>query len=422
MRGVAEQAIAVRRDEAPAAAWSFAYFFCVLASYYMLRPVREAFGAAAGVEGLPWLFTGTFLVMLGAVPVFGALAARFPRRTLLPVIYAFFIACIFGLFVLLRSGAAGPWAPAAFFIWLSVFNLFVVSVFWSFMADVWHEEQARRLFGVIAAGGSAGALAGPALTAYLAGWLGPVNLLPIAAVVLAGALVCIVRLRRWASAPVEGARADDTPLGGSALGGLTGVLRSSYLLAICAFVALGTVLGTFIYFQQAQIVRAAYADPGQRTAVFAAMDLAVNALTIGAQLFVTGRLAARFGLSRLLAFLPALSLAGFAALAIVPTAAVLIVYQVLRRAATYGVTGPAREVLFTVLGREDKYKAKSVIDTVVYRGGDAASGWLFAWLTALGLGISGIAVVALPLAIAWIAVALYLGRREEALRHEGATT
>ena len=188
MRAVAEQVIAVRRGEAPAAAWSFAYFFCVLASYYMLRPVREAFGAAAGVEGLPWLFTGTFLAMLAAVPVFGALAARFPRRTLLPVIYTFFIACILALFALLRSGAAGPWAPAAFFIWLSVFNLFVVSVFWSFMADVWHEEQARRLFGVIAAGGSAGALAGPAVTAYLAGRVGPVNLLPIAAVVLAGAL------------------------------------------------------------------------------------------------------------------------------------------------------------------------------------------------------------------------------------------
>jgi AAA family ATP:ADP antiporter len=183
-------------------------------------------------------------------------------------------------------------------------------------------------------------------------------------------------------------------------------------------VALGTVLGTFIYFQQAEIVRAAYAEPGRRTAVFAAMDLAVNALTIGAQLFVTGPVATRFGLPRLLVFLPGLSLIGFATLALLPTAAVVIVYQVLRRAATYGVTGPAREVLFTVLGREDKYKAKSAIDTVVYRGGDAASGWLFAGLTALGLGVSGIALVALPLAAAWIAVALYLGRREEELRHE----
>jgi AAA family ATP:ADP antiporter len=425
MRGVVEQASAVRRGEAAAAAWSFAYFFCVLASYYVLRPVREAFGAAAGAEGLPWLFTGTFLAMLAAAPLFGALAARYPRRTLLPAIYGFFIACILGLFALLRGGATAAWAPAAFFIWLSVFNLFVVSVFWSFMADVWREAEARRLFGVIAAGGSAGALAGPALTAYLAPRLGPVNLLPIAAVVLAGALVCIVRLRRWAvtSAPSpprgrgqgEGAEA---PLGGGALAGLAALPRSPYLLGICAFVALGTVLGTFIYFQQAEIVRAAYAEPGRRTAVFAAMDLAVNALTIGAQLFVTGPVATRFGLPRLLVFLPGLSLIGFATLALLPTAAVVIVYQVLRRAATYGVTGPAREVLFTVLGREDKYKAKSAIDTVVYRGGDAASGWLFAGLTALGLGVSGIALVALPLAAAWIAVALYLGRREEELRHE----
>jgi AAA family ATP:ADP antiporter len=427
MRGVVEQAIAMRRDEVAAALWSFAYFFCVLASYYVLRPVREALGAAAGVEGLSWLFTGTFLAMLAAVPIFGALAARYPRRTLLPVVYTFFIACILGLFALLHSGATAAWAPAAFFIWLSVFNLFVVSVFWSFMADVWREEQARRLFGFIAAGGSAGALVGPALTAYLAGHIGPVNLLPISAAILAGALVCVVRLRRWAAAPdagsatagafTERASQDEAPLGGSPLGGLTGVLCSSYLLAMCAFVVLGTVLGTFIYFQQAQIVGAAFADPGRRTAVFAMMDLAVNALTIGAQLFVTGHLATRFGLPRLLAFLPALSLGGFAALAAVPAAAVLIAYQVLRRAATYGVTGPAREVLFTVLTREEKYKAKNVIDTVVSRGGDAASGWAFAWLTALGFGISGIAVVALPLAAAWIAVAVYLGRREEELRH-----
>jgi ATP:ADP antiporter, AAA family len=426
MRGVVEQVIAMRRDEVAAALWSFAYFFCVLASYYVLRPVREALGAAAGVEGLSWLFTGTFLAMLAAVPIFGALAARYPRRTLLPVVYTFFIACILGLFALLRSGATAAWAAAAFFIWLSVFNLFVVSVFWSFMADVWREEQARRLFGFIAAGGSAGALVGPALTAYFAGHIGAVNLLPISAAILAGALVCVVRLRQWAAAEAESATASafserasqgEAPLGGSPLGGLTGVLRSSYLLAICAFVALGTVLGTFLYFQQAQIIGAAFPDPGRRTAVFAMMDLAVNALTIGAQLFVTGHLATRFGLPRLLAFLPTLSLVGFAALAAVPAAAVVIAYQIVRRAATYGVTGPAREVLFTVLTREEKYKAKNVIDTVVYRGGDTASGWAFAWLTALGFGISGIAVVALPLAVAWIAVAVYLGRREEELRH-----
>ena len=421
---LARHALAIQPGEGGAALWSFAYFFCVLASYYVLRPVREEMGVATGVERLPWLFTGTFLAMAAAVPVFGALAARFPRRTLLPVVYAFFIACILGLFALLRGVGAPAWAPGAFFIWLSVFNLFVVSVFWSFMADVWREEQARRLFGFVAAGGSAGALVGPAVTALLAPRIGPVNLLPVAAAILAGALVCVARLRPRAPATGPGAlpadpAADEAPVGGGALGGLTRVLRSAYLSGIALFVALGTLFATFVYFQQAQMVRAAFADPGQRTAVFAVMDLAVNALTIGAQLFVTGALATRFGLVRVLPALPVVTLAGFTALALVSTAGVLIMFQVLRRAAQYGITGPAREMLFTVLPREDKYKAKNVIDTIVSRGGDALSGWAFAGLSTLGLGMTGVSVVALPLAALWIALAVYLGRREERLR-EGA--
>lgn len=415
-----ERAVRVRRGEVAATAWSFGYFFCLLCSYYVLRPVREEMGIAGGVERLPWLFTGTFLAMLAAVPVFGALAARYPRRTLLPVVYAFFIACILGLFALLRSGLAPGWAPGAFFVWLSVFNLFVVSVFWSFMADVWREEQARRVFGVIAAGGSAGALVGPALTAVLVGRIGPVNLLPAAAAILAGALVCIARLRRWALRPapaVGAAPADDaTALGGGAFAGVTLVLRSPYLLGICLFVLLTTALATFVYFQQAHIVRASFAEPARRTAVFAMMDLVVNALTIGAQVFVTAHLVARVGVGRTLAMLPALSFMGFAALAAAPVAAVLVTFQVLRRAAQYAVAGPAREMLFTVVAREEKYKAKNFIDTAVYRGGDAVSGWAFAGLTALGLGLTGIALVALPLAAAWIAMAIYLGRRQGALR------
>jgi AAA family ATP:ADP antiporter len=414
----------MRPGEGRAALWSFTYFFCVLASYYVLRPVREEMGVATGIERLPWLFTGTFLAMAAAVPLFGALAARFPRRTLLPLVYAFFIACILGLFGLLRGVGSPAWAPAAFFIWLSVFNLFVVSVFWSFMADVWREEQARRLFGFIAAGGSAGALVGPAATAFLAPRIGPVNLLPLAAAILAGALVCIARLRPGASATEPGPRPadltdDEAPVGGSALGGLTRVPRSAYLSGIALFVALGTLFATFVYFQQAQVIREAFADPGRRTAVFALIDLAVNVLTIGAQLFVTGALATRFGLVRVLPALPVVTLAGFTALALVSTAGVLVVFQVLRRATQYGITGPAREVLFTVLPREDKYKAKNVIDTIVSRGGDALSGWAFAGLSALGLGMTGVSVVALPLAALWIALAVYLGRREERLR-EGA--
>lgn len=409
------RAVGVGPGEAAPALWSFGYFFCLLSSYYLLRPVRDALAAGRGTDHLPWLFTGTFVAMALLVPVFGALAARYPRRTLLPVVYVFFIVCILGFALLLRGAGAPAWAPGAFFIWLSVFNLFVVSVFWSVMADVWREDQARRLFGFIAAGGSAGALVGPAFAALMAPRLGPANLLPIGAVILTGALVCIARLRRHAAAG-DPARHDAAPLGGGALDGVTLVLRSPYLLGVCAFMALATTLATFVYFQQAQILGRAYVDAAQRTAVFALMDLGVNALTIVTQLFVTGSLITRLGLARTLPVLPALSLLGFAALAVAPAAAVLVTFQIGRRAAQYAITGPSREILFTVVSREEKYKAKSLIDTVVYRGGDALSGWTYAGLTALGLGMTGIALVALPLAAVWIALAVRLGHRQERLR------
>jgi AAA family ATP:ADP antiporter len=408
------RALPLSPGEARPALWSFGYFFCVLASYYLLRPVRDALAAGRGVEQLPWLFTGTFVAMVAAVPVFGALSARYPRRTLLPGVYAFFIACILGLFALLRSSHAQEWAAATFFVWVSVFNLFVVSVFWSFMADLWREEQARRLFGFISAGGSGGALLGPALAAVLAPRLGPANLLPVAAAILAGALICIARLRAWAATP-QAAVDDATPVGGAPLGGAVLVMRSRFLLAICGFMALATMLSTLVYFQQAQIVRRAYADAGERTAVFALMDLTVNALTIVMQLLLTAPLIARWGLTRTLPVLPLLSLVGFTALAAAPVAAVLVPFQIARRAAQYAITGPAREILFTVTTREEKYKAKNFIDTVVYRGGDALSGWAFSGLAALGVGLSGIALVAVPLAAGWIALAVYLGR-EEAVR------
>jgi ATP:ADP antiporter, AAA family len=421
-RRLLERVARIREGEVGAALWSAAYFFCLLCSYYILRPVRDEMGVAGGVERLPWLFTGTFVAMAAVVPVFGALASRYPCRTLLPVVYGFFIANILGLFALLRSGLGPGWAPGVFFVWLSVFNLFVVSVFWSFMADLWRDEQARRLFGFIAAGGSAGAIVGPALTTAIVGLIGPVNLLPVAAAVLAGALICISRLRRWAAGRVAAApaaplaRPAEEALGGGVLDGVTLILRSRYLLGICLFLALSTTLATFVYFQQAHIVRASFDDPGRRTALFALIDLAVNTLTIGAQLFLTGHLVARLGLPRTLALLPALTLVGFAALGLAPALTVLVAFQVARRAAQYGVASPAREILFTVVTREEKYKSKNFIDTVVYRGGDAFSGWAFAGLAALGIGLTGIALIALPLAAAWIAIALYLGRRQEGLR------
>ncbi|MFQ5994297.1 MAG: NTP/NDP exchange transporter [Acidiferrobacterales bacterium] len=424
-----KQVVSVREGEIRALFLSFAYFFCVLCSYYILRPVRDEMGIQGGVENLHWLFTGTFVAMLVAVPVFAAAAARLPRGRLLPWAYGFFIVNLLIFFALFHSDIATTHVARAFFIWVSVFNLFVVSVFWSFMADLFRNEQARRLFGFIAAGGSAGAIIGPALTGILATRFGPVNLLLLSAFVLLLAVWCIHQLNRWAAKragrsysvakqTAEHGTADapaTAPLGGSVLSGVKRVFRSPYLLGICLYIWLHTTLATFLYFEQAHIVAEAFVDSGQRTALFAYMDLSVNALTVFGQLFLVARIVRRFGLALTLAVVPALVALGFLVLAVSPVLAVLVVFQVLRRAGNFAIARPAREMLFTVLAREEKYKSKNFIDTVVYRGGDAASAWAFAGLTALGLGLSAIAFVAVPLAIGWVLTGLWLGRKQERL-------
>lgn len=421
--------LSVERGEGLAVFWSFLYFFCLLGGYYILRPVRDEMGIRGGVDNLQWLFTGTFLAMLAAVPAFAWVASRFPRGRFVPLVYLFFIANILLFFVAFRSGRAETFSARAFFIWTSVFNLFVVSVFWSFMADVFSYRQAERLFGLIAAGGSAGAIVGPAAAATLAPVLGPVNLLPLAAAMLALTLLAIHQLRHWDTETSHDAAdtrgredgiARERALGGGTLDGIRRVVASPYLLGICGFIVLYTTLSTFLYFQQAHIVEAAFVGTGRRTAVFAWIDFATNALTIGAQVLVTHRLVENFGVGTTLALIPALLMAGFAGLAAAPVLAILFTVQVLRRAGNYAVTRPAREMLFTVLAREDKYKSKNFIDTVVYRGGDAVAGWLFAGLLASGLGLAGTAVVAIPLAGLWLAVAVWLGRRHRELRTAAA--
>jgi AAA family ATP:ADP antiporter len=408
--------VQVRREEIAGMLWSFAYFFCLLCGYYILRPVRDEMGIQGGVENLQWLFTGTFVAMLAAVPLFGWLSARLPRRRLLPAVYLFFAANILVFYALLESGLAPQATAHAFFIWVSVYNLFVISVFWSFMADLFRNEQARRLYGFIAAGGSAGGLAGPAITALLAPKVGPANLLPLSACMLLLATLCIYRLGTWArtgSAP-EGREGE--PIGGSILAGISGVLKSPYMMGIALYVALGTLLGTFLYFHQAYIVAAEVPTSGERTALFAKIDLVVNLLTPLLQIFLVSRLMRRFGIGVTLMILPVAAIAGFALIGIYPTLAVLVAFQVLRRAGEYAIARPAREVLFTVLDREQKYKAKNFIDTVVFRGGDAASGWLFEGLRVLGLGFSGIAFVGVPVAVLWAGTGWMLGRTQEELR------
>ncbi len=410
----------VRAGEVRALLWSFAYFFCLLAGYYVLRPLRDEMGIAGGVRNLQWLFTATFVVMLAAVPVFGALVARLPRKRFVPLVYHFFVANIAIFWLLLTLDVERVHVARVFFVWISVFNLFAVSVFWSFMADLYASEQGKRLFGFIAAGGSAGALLGPSVTVALAVPLGPVNLLIIAALLLELAVLCAHRLE--GAVPREAvpqsvaqskAASPEAALGGGWLAGIALLLRSPYLAGIALWVALLSLAGTFLYFQQASIVAAASDDPAVRTRIFASIDLAIGIVTILVQFFATGRLIARFGVGAAAAALPLVFALGFVALAIAPALFVVIAFQALQRATNFALSNPAREVLFTVLEREEKYKAKNVIDIVVFRGADAGSGWLFSAMRGAGLELQVIAMASVPLAAAWLALAVTLGRAQE---------
>ncbi|MEA2078480.1 MAG: MFS transporter, partial [Pseudomonadota bacterium] len=307
----------------------------------------------------------------------------------------------------------------AFFIWVSIFNLFVVSVFWSFMADLFSNEQAKRLFGFIAAGGTAGALLGPVLTTALAIPLGPGNLLLVSACFLFWAVFCVNRLISGCTNRQDSVAMNtsvpsrvEQAMGGGVFAGIQLVARSPYLLGICALMLLFTTLATFLYFQQAQIIRDNFSDSAERTAVFAAMDLAVNTLTIVIQIFITGRLVKWLGLPVTLALIPLLLGVGFAVLGSAPVLSVLVVVQVIRRAGNYAIMRPAREMLYVVLGREEKYKAKNFIDTLVYRGGDAVSAWVYAGLRAMGFSLGAIAWLAVPVAGAWAWLAYALGKRQ----------
>ena len=411
-----------RHGEGPAVFWSFCYFFSLLGSYYILRPIRDTMGIAAGIDRMHWLFTGTFIAMLMLVPAFGWITSRYGRQRFLPYVYTFFIANILLFYLLFESDLAQAPVAAAFFIWLSVFNLFVVSVFWSFMADLYKDEQAKRLFGFIAAGGTLGAIVGPAMTAILVQRLGSGQLLLISAGLLGFSILCITRLIKWkkvaretAAAPMGSPENEERPLSGGALDGILLVMRSPYLLGICVLILLYSSLSTFLYFQQAQIIEQAFEDPNARTAVFAAIDLAVNILTLLIQTLITAPLVRYLGLAFTLALIPLFLSLGFLALALFPALPVLATVQVIRRAGNYAIMRPAREMLYVVLSRREKYKAKNFIDTVVYRGGDAASSWIYAAMRNLGMGLSATAWVAVPLSLLWAWVAFRLGRRHDVM-------
>ena len=407
-----------RADELPASLWAFVYFFALLGAYYVLRPIRDEMAIQVGQARLSELFTAVFLTMLAVAPVFGALTARFPRKALLPWLYGFFIANLAAFWTIFAAGGEQSAAVAtAFFVWVSVFNLFAVSVFWSLMADLFDTAQAKRLYGFIAAGGTAGALAGPTLTAVFVTLVGARGMLIVSAAFLAVCVVAIVRLRAWAERTgASGAARNEAPLGGSMFAGLTDVARSPYLLGICLFLFGYSLLSTLLYFQQTALVPAAIADSAERTRLLALTDFAVNVLTLVLQLFAFGTLIARVGTTVMLAALPAVAIVGFAALAMNPVLATLIVFGVIRRAGEYAISKPARETLFNVLPPEQKYKAKNVIDTLVHRTGDTASSWIFAGLKGAGLSLTAMSWLAVPVAAMWLGVAVFLGRAAAAMR------
>jgi AAA family ATP:ADP antiporter len=415
MKKLFTKIVDAKPDEIRALLLAFVFNFVVLGGYYVIRPIRDEIGADRGVENLPWMYTGTLIGMLIANALYATIVARMSRRRFIPMAYRFAIANLFVFFLLMR------WMPAAqersilapiFFIWVSVFNLFATTMFWSFMADVFTSEQGKRLFGFIAVGGSIGGIVGGVVTSSLAGKLSTGLFLLITAVMLEIAAQCVRRF------PTD-FRADDDqseqPIGGKFWEGATHIARSPYLLGLAAFLIIYTITNTWAYFQQSDLTGHHLHDRAARTSFLANIDIAVNTITVLIQIFLTGRLMKWFGVGITLVLMPLLSGVGFVAIGFAPILAVLATFQILRRAAGFALLRPAREVLFTVLRREDKYKAKSLIDTFGYRLGDITGAWSYPLMQWIGLGLVGISWVAVPFAAIWCALSIWLGRKQRQL-------
>ncbi len=400
-------------DEVLPLCWSFLYFFCLLCGYYILRPVRDEMAIQGGVQHLPWLMTATFVTLLVATPLFGYASARVPRERLLLTVYAFFGSHLVGFFLVMSSHIAPHWIARVFFVWLSVFNLFVVSVFWSFMADIFRPDQGIRLFSVIAAGGSTGAMIGPLLTSVLT-YAAPIRyLMLVSAALLAVCWWCIRALDRWSKDQPGHPDRRGEAIGGGMWAGMRLALSSPYLLGICGYLFCLTTTATFLYLEQTKLVGEHIVSPQSRTRLFAVMDLAVNVLTFVTQFFITGHMISRFGLASALVLLPAVSIIGFTMIGLMPLLVVFVLFTIVRRVGEYAVAKPAREVLFTIVTREEKYKAKNFIDTAVSRGGDAATGWIVNGVKAWGVAAAQMAWMLIPLACAWGWLGWFLAREGE---------
>lgn len=415
------QLAGVRQEELRPLCWCGVYIFCVLSAYYVIRPVRDAFGSANGAEDLQWLFSATLIAMLVCNLPFAALSRRLSRQRAITLFYRFFIACLL-LFALLISVLNAPgrlWLGRVFFVWVSVFNLYVVSIFWMLIVDIFDSDRGKRLFALMAAGATLGAIAGSLFTITLVKVAGPAGLFLLAAVLLELAVCCVRRLTHLAPQLRHPSRRvdenDGRPLGGGILSGIGHTFRSPYLLNICLYMILFSVTSTFLYFRQAELARHAFSNDGARSTFFASLDLLVNVLTLTVQILATGQLLSRFGTTAVLIILPVLTVVGFLALAWQPSLLALAIFSVVRRASNFAIARPTRELLFTVLNREDKYKAKGFIDTAVYRAGDQVGAWT--WTAAGMLGSSGPVWLwlAVPLSVFWLLNSLWLGQRQQRL-------
>jgi len=409
--------LGLERHEYMAVFWSFTYFFCVLSSYYMIRPIRESMAVGSGPNTIPWLFTATFVVMMAATPIFGWVASRYPRRSFLPWVYIFFISNIlifWGLFTrFISDGQDHVWLGRAFFVWLSIFNLFVVSVFWSFMADIYTREQGRRLFGVVAAGGSVGASLGSIATSLLVTEIGFQNIFPISAAVLTLAVLCITKLRGWVAQKQgeDGAQTVQSraPLGGNAFSGVTHVFKSKYFSGIAMSSVIASLLGTALYMFTARLVEAEIPDVDTRTQFFSNINVASSLFALVGQMFLVRFIVSRFGIGISLVMLPIVSIAGFIFLSTAPLLEVVAFLTIARRAVGFAFSKTSTDMLYSVVTLEEKYKTKNFIDTTVYRAGDVLAAWTINPVI-VAVGLTSVSLIMLPFAAIWAVVSIWLGR------------
>ena len=411
------RACEIEPQEVRATLASFSLVLVLMGSYYILRPVRDAMASDWTDAEVSWLWTFTFFFSAVAVSLYGVAVTKINVRRLVPGVYGFFAAS-FALFYLGTQVAADrTLIDKGFYVWVSIFSLFHISVFWTFMADTFSQRQSKRLFGFIGAGASVGAIGGPALAALLAGSSGSDPLLLIASVTIVFTLPLVVwvqrlKLQELGNVDVSAGTGNFDYIGGNPLAGFSEFLKSPYLLGIGLFIFLYTSIGSFVYFELKNLL--ADYSRAERTQIWAGMDLVVNCLTLAIAIFATGRIATRFGLPVTLASVPALIGMGLLLLMTAPLVSVVIAIQVIRRAGNYAISRPAREMLFTAVDRETRFKAKPVIDIVVYRGGDMLNAWAFTALTqGLGLGIAATAGVGAVIALAWAGTGIALGRNFE---------